>query len=294
MTTLHQAFAAKYPATANKVLSFFSEATGTDAEWTDITKPNIAQFVDYMQTKLAASSVRTYCAQLKSVLNVYSDELDLPKGWERMLSTKDEASEQVYLTDGELRNVIEYCPDTKIEAVVQQQFILSALVGARHGDIAKLDETNIRDGFVCYVSEKTHIKAQVPMASVTERILRGNFTHKAFIFRNEDFELFAYKTTVSDTTFNETLRRICMLCDIDKPITLYRRGKTTTAPKWKFIASHTGRRTCATLLYLHGCDIYTISRILAHSSVEMTARKYIMAPMKSLSDETMQYFRQFG
>lgn len=286
MITLQQAFAEKYP--KNGIIAEkWAIATGTPFAWESLSKPNLATFANWLCQNLARSSAKTYCAQLKAVVNIYSEEVELPRGWKNTLAVKNDASEQVYLTDEELHRVIDYSPDTPTEATVQQQFVLSALVGARHGDIVRLTEANIRDGHICYVSQKTHIKAQVPMAETARRILAGEYSH------GKDFEPYAYTSTVSDVTFNDTIRRICNLCDIDEEITLYRRGKTTTAPKWQYVASHTGRRTCATLLYLHDCDIYTISRILAHSSVEMTARKYIMSPIRELSESTMQFFNQY-
>lgn len=292
--SMDRAFLMKYPKNG-KIIEKWTIATGTPFAWESMTKPNLSEFVDYLQDNMAGTSVKTYTAQLKAIMNIYSEDFDFPKGWDKVLSVKNDTSEQIYLTDDELRRVIEYCPDTRTEAIVHQQFILSALVGARHGDIVRLNTTNIRDGYVCYVSQKTHLKSTVPMSETARKILTGEFFNKPLrLFAESDYEKFAYRDTVSDTTFNDVLRRICRLCDIDEEITLYRRGKTVTEPKWKFASSHLGRRTCATLLYLHGCDIYSISRILAHKSVEMTAQKYIMCPLRQLSDETMAYFRQFA
>lgn len=39
---------------------------------------------------------------------------------------------------------------------------------------------------------------------------------------------------------------------------------------WKFISSHTARRSFATNLYLRGGDLYMISKLMGHSSVTMT------------------------
>lgn len=289
--TFEQVLTDKYPKTAKRIIEIFENATHQKATFENITKPHLSAFVRALCNEVATSSARTYTAQLKAVINLYAEECNLAKGWEKVLNVKNDVSEQIYLTDDELRRIIDYAPDTPTEATVQQQFILACLIGARHGDIIKLSESNIRDGYVCYVSEKTHIKAQVPLSEVARRILMGEFRNRHTLFA--DFERFAYRKTFSDTTFNDTLRHICDLCDIDEKITLYKRGKNITAPKWTFVSSHTGRRTCASLLYLHGCDIYSISRILAHKSVEMTAQKYIMAPLRGLSEETMGYFGQF-
>lgn len=284
--TFAEIFTQKYPKTAGRILAIFEEANGQQATFESITKTTLSLFLDTLSEKVAPSSARTYSAQFKACVNLYSEECrNLTKGWEKVLTVRNDVSEQIYLTDDELKRVIEYSPDTRTEAIVQQQFVLSCLVGARHGDIVSLTEKNIRDGYICYVSQKTHIKAQVPLSDVAEQILTGRFRNKTYSM--------AYRNRVADSTFNDTLRSICEKCDIDEEITLYKRGQNVTAPKYKFASSHLGRRTCATLLYLHGCDIYSISRILAHSSVEMTAQKYILAPLRTLSQETMAYFSQF-
>lgn len=284
--TFAEIFTQKYPKTAGRILAIFEKANGEQATFESVTKTTLSLFIDTLSEKVAPSSARTYAAQFKACVNLYFEECrNLTKGWEKVLTVRNDVSEQIYLTDDELKRVIEYSPDTRTEAIVQQQFVLSCLVGARHGDIVSLTEKNIRDGYICYVSQKTHIKAQVPLSDVAEQILTGRFRNKAYSM--------AYRNRVADSTFNDTLRSICEKCDIDEEITLYKRGQNVTAPKYKFASSHLGRRTCATLLYLHGCDIYSISRILAHSSVEMTAQKYILAPLRTLSQETMAYFSQF-
>ena len=295
MISFEEVFARKYPKTHKRIIEIYEEANGHKPEFATISKPELSVFVDTLCDKVCGSSAKTYTAQIKAVINLYEEECpQLAKGWDKVLSVKNDVSEQIYLTDEELSRVIAFSPDTPTEATVHQQFILACLVGARHGDIIKLTEKNIRNGYICYVSEKTHIKAMTPISSVSERILTGRFRNKAdTLFADDNYEYMAYKNKVSDTTFNETLRNICKLCDIDEEITLYKRGQYITAPKWKFASGHLGRRTAATLLYIHGCDIYSISRILAHASVEMTAQKYILCPLRQLSDETMSYFSQF-
>jgi len=60
-------------------------------------------------------------------------------------------------------------------------------------------------------------------------------------------------------------------------------------PKWKFVSSHTGRRTFATLLYLHGSGVTTIANLMGHSNPQITWRNYICAE-KSLDEHTLQFF----
>lgn len=67
-------------------------------------------------------------------------------------------------------------------------------------------------------------------------------------------------------------------------VTVYKGGRTQTAPKYKFVATHTGRRTFATILSLRGCPLEQISLMMGHSNgnvpnITMTAG-YICAKKK--------------
>ena len=52
-------------------------------------KVRLQTFVDYMEERLAPNSVRQY-AKLKAVLNLYNEEVELPKDYNKILSVKCE------------------------------------------------------------------------------------------------------------------------------------------------------------------------------------------------------------
>lgn len=280
--TLTAAFLEKYP--KNGILAEkWHIATGTPFEWGSLTKPNMARFADWLCGNVAQSSARQYCAKLKAVIEVYADELTLPKEWRKALSVKDDESQNVYLTEQEIQRIIEYKPDTLTEATVQQQFILGCLTGARHGDYSRFTEANITPtGNLVYVSQKTHIKVELPLSPVARDIL----------FAEGHTFAGAYKNEVCDTTFNDTIRRICYLCDIDSEIQLYRRGQFSRMRKCDAVSSHTSRRSFCTNLYLRCRDLLLVSRLAGHTNTVMTER-YICCGMESMTERAMQYFQQF-
>lgn len=285
MTTLYDAFMAKYP--KNGIIAEkWETATHTDFAWTNLTKPNMAAFMGFLCENMAQSSARQYGAKLKAVIDVYSDVVELPKDWRKALSVKDDESQHVYLTEEEIRRIIEYRPDTITEATVQQQFILGCLTGARHSDYSRFTLANVNSvGHLVYVSKKTHIKAELPLSPVANEILFGHFGGV------EHYEG-AYTREVSDTTFNGTIRRICMLCDIDAEIQLYRKGSFWTGKKYQAVSSHTSRRSFVTNLYLRCRDMLLVSKLAGHSSVTMSER-YCCCGMESLTEQAMNYFREF-
>lgn len=283
--TLKEAFLEKYP-NNSKVCEMFEAAIGMPMEWDAITKANLAKIMAYMQENVAPSSVRQYGAKLKAVLNLYSDQVSLPRGWEKILTTKNDVSESTYLNEDEICKIIMWNAKTLNEAIVQQQFILGALTGARHSDYQQFTEENIIGDRLVYVSKKTHIRAEVPLSPVVERILRTGKTNQA------DRHPFAYKRTVCDNTFNNTIRTICRNCHIDSTVKLYRRGKVNIGEKWQFISSHSCRKSAVTNMYKRCKDLFLISKIVGHASVTQT-EKYVCIGLEDIPDKVMDYFKVF-
>lgn len=272
----------KYPKNG-KIAEKWIEATCTPFRWESLTKPNMSRFSDWLCSDMAQSSARQYCAKLKAVIEPYTDEVDLPRDWRKFLTVKDDESQHTYLTENEIKRMIAYHPDTLTEATVLQQFVLGCLTGARHSDYSRFTEANVTPtGNLVYVSQKTHIKAELPLSPVARQILFATGTPFSG----------AYKREVSDPCFNETIRNICKLCDIDQEIPLYRKGQFWRGPKYEAVSSHTSRRSFCTNLYLRCRDLLLVSRLAGHSSTTMTER-YICCGLESMTELAMQYFEQF-
>lgn len=270
-----QAFSRKYPK-YRKVLLYMNESLGYEFGWKDFSKLNIIDFIDYISGKVAQSSQKTYCAMIKSVLNMYCEEVDIPcKNYADMLTVRNVKSSNTWLTEEELLKLISYNPENGIEKYVRNLFIIGAYTGCRHSDFMKLDKTNIVNGNLVYVSQKTNIQACIPLKPIVLNYLPN--------FSDEKLK------NCSDTTFNRTIRDICRKCGITEHIKLFQAGKEEVGEKWEFVSSHTARRSFATNLYLLGLDIFTISKMMGHSSVDITSR-YIVCQMKELPEMVMKYF----
>lgn len=266
-----QAFLRKYPK-YKMVLKYMNESLGHEFGWKDFTKLNIIDFIDHISDKVAQSSQKTYCAMIKSVLNVYSESIEIPcRSYASILTVKNVKSSNTWLTEEELSRLISYDPANELEKSVRNQFIIGAYTGCRHSDFMKLDKTNIVNNCIVYVSHKTNTQACIPLKPIVMEYLSSDLKE------------------YSDVTFNRTIRSICHKCGINEQIKLFQAGKEEIGEKWEFISSHTARRSFATNLYLLGLDIFTISKMMGHSSVEMTTR-YIVCQLKDLPENVMKYF----
>lgn len=271
-TTLKQAFLAKYPRYDN-ILRMFEAANLCEATWENITKVRLQRFIDYMDERLSPNSVNQYATKLKAVLNLYSDEVSLPRGFAKVLTPKKVASTAVYLTEGELQKLIEYTPKNQREEYVRDMFCICAFVGCRHSDGVRLTESNFAGDTLQYVSIKTKVHTIVPLKPIVR-----------------DYILNRPQIEIDDTTYNNIIRRICRKCGITDMVKVFKAGETKEGEKWQYIGSHTARRTFASLLYLRGGDLYSISKMLGHTSVK-TTEGYIVADIKTDSKELMEYFK---
>lgn len=290
-----QAFLKKYPK-YGRVLSYMNESLRRDFGWDDFTKINLINFIEYLADKVAQSSQKTYCAMIKSVLNTYSEEINIPcRNYNDILSIRNVKSSNTWLTEEELSNLIEYVPVNELERQVRNQFIIGAYTGCRHSDFVRLDLTNVVNGYLSYVSQKTKTLASVPVKPIVVQYLsseEGISSEKLeeIPVKNRSTPSGEKFKIYSDVTFNRTIREICRKCGITKQIKLFQAGKEETGEKWEFITSHTARRSFATNLYLRDCDLYSISKMMGHSSIEMTER-YICCGLKAQSQKVLEYFK---
>lgn len=269
--TLKEAFTAKYPAYGS-ILKMFESANLCEATWENLTKVRLQKFVDYMAERLAPNSVNQYAAKLKSVLNLYADEVLLPRGYTKVLTPKKVATTSVFLTESELQKLIDYEPKNDRERYVRNIFVTCAYCGMRHSDALRLNASNIVGDQLQYVSVKTKIQSIVPL----------NPTVREYILNRPDI-------TVDDSTYNRIIRNICKKVGITDNVKVFKAGKECEGEKWEYVSSHTARRSCASNLYLKGLDLYTISRFLGHSSTDMTSR-YICCGIRELPQEAKDYF----
>ena len=279
METLKEAFYSKFPAN-RKILEYFEEANGCECTWENLTKVRLQKYVNYLSARIAPNSVKTYCSKLKSVLGEYNEEINLPQDYNKVLQIKTDTCQEVYLDDDDLKTLIKYVPMNETESIIKNWFLIGCFTGARHSDYIRFTSKNIHDGQLHYVSIKTHTKTSVPLSPIVEKIIRQDESNG---YNNRSF---------SDVWFNRILKRICHKAGINELVSVYMRGEFRDDEKWKFVSSHTARRSFATNLYKKGVDIYTISQLCGHSSIEMTKKYICCGPI--IDNSVIDYLREFN
>ena len=120
MKDLRIAFLAKYPK-YEIILNMYSRANDCPATWRIFQKSDCRLLLiiwknGWHQTLFANT------AKLKAVLNLYNEEVELPKDYNKNPFSKNVRSTNVWLTDEELERIITYAPKNTNEQLVRTQF----------------------------------------------------------------------------------------------------------------------------------------------------------------------------
>ena len=243
----------------------------------DINTLNMIRFKKYMTDEVHNSSLKVYMAVIAATVNMLTaDGLCQHIDFKPINRVKCEKSEHIALTEEEVNLFIGYYNRIKNQKSIDRDiltlFLLEALTGARLSDVKKFDSSSISDGYLSYVSQKTHTLTRVPVHKMVPMLLE----------RVPDKEY-------SRMTTNRKIKAIAKKLGINKPEKRMYRGVLKTRPRYELIASHTSRRTFISLLLDKGVPLATVSKLAGHSDTSMTLRYYCSDELQ-LNDAAMSFF----
>lgn len=273
MRTLHEAIQA-HAKGATPALIKYLDAMGMN-DWEDLTKTNLNDFKDYVLSRVAHSTARTYFAVFKAILKRYEDDAPICKDYGNILKAKIEMPVKTFLTMKELERLEQVKPESENEQYVLDVFLIGAFTGMRVSDAMQISKENMANGFISYVSIKTGIQAVVPMKKgIAERVKRVQ----------------ANECDMPVMTYNRIIRRLCERAGINEQVKVFKAGDHKKGQKWEYITSHSARISFATNLSLLGVPVLDISRCMGHSTTAMTER-YIVPTMAHVSNKALKYFK---
>ena len=268
------AFASKYPDRLH-VIRYIAEALQvTVPSWKNLTKVNIATVRAYLLSKMSENSAKVYLSCLSSIMSDFAEEGVLPgKNYDNSFRVKGTPSQHIALTEEEIERIHQYKPWSITESDVKTMFLIECYMGARSCDVEELTEDNIQDGYIVYVSKKTHTESRVPIHRNLLQYLNQPI-HKQH----------------SRSTYNDTIKRICRNVGITDMVKLFVAGRWVEKPKYELVGSHTARRSFCTNLARRDVPIAVIAALANHRNQQTTAR-YICIDTVRLDDNTLAFFR---
>ena len=263
---------------ADRTASIWYMATGRVLNWEALSITNVTKFKKYMQNDLdfAQNTRAFYLALVRGAIADFYVLHDVSIRVYRALQERAEECEKCVLTKDEVNTLVnfEFAPPSKYAMPYQVAhykhllasrdcFCISCLTGLRMSDILGIDESNIVTqrgrNYLVYKAKKTKKTITIPASDgLVKLIQRGQFN--------------LYK--MNGGVYNSTIKEACQRAGIDAETRVTIGGKVVVGPKYKFVTTHTARRTFATMLYLSGVGIERICMYMGHSSIACTM-KYI-------------------
>lgn len=201
-------------------------------------------------TTIGARTADTYCQRFRTALNEAVREGLIDKNpWNRLETIekiKKPESKREYLTIDEIRSMIATdCPN----GLVKRAYLFSCFTGLRISDVRNLKWGDIYhengQAFVSVVMKKTTKPLYIPLSGQALKWMpeKGESTSDDYVFGN----------LVNYGNVNENLKKWAEAAGIRK-----------------HISYHTSRHSFATMMLTLGADLYTVSKLLGHSSVKHT------------------------
>lgn len=165
---------------------------------------------------------------------------------------------------------------------IRDVFCFCCFSGLRFSDVKKLQKSDIVDGCINVVTQKTSEPLRIELNQYTRAILEK---HKEF-----DERLALY--VVSNQKYNQHLKDCCRAAGINKPVRLVSFSGSnrveTVHEKWEVISSHCARRTFVVECLRRGIPAEVIMKWTGHSDYK--AMQPYVAIVDTLKKESMQKF----
>ena len=143
-------------------------------------------------------------------------------------------------------------------------FCFSCASGLRYSDIAQLRREHIRDNTIFITVKKTKSELTIPLNGITASIL------------DKYKDLHTPLSMVSNQGLNKSIKDLCKLAGITKPIEIVRfsgvKRIVTVHPKYQLCHFHTARKTFCTLSLEKGMSAEQVMSISGHTDYKSFKR----------------------
>lgn len=231
----------------NEIMVKHLESFRKNATLSEINREFYKKFVGYLldEKKLSVNSARLHAVLLKARLHdAYIDGALASMPDLYGIAPKKESTNIDYLTLDELKAMI----STKVPNEfanpegIKNPFLFCCFTGLRFSDVKALKWENIENNIIVMRMKKTKEIVRVPISENAQKFLPETGCRKGLVFQI-------------------------------KPLNSLNRGLKAWAKEAnvkKDLHFHMSRHTFGTLTLEYGSDIYTVSKLLGHKSVETT------------------------
>jgi len=230
-------------------LKKLKDCFGSQLRFADFTEKRIIEFIKFCTDRVSQNTAYQYVKQVSGGFNIAVRRKIIttnPFNYiEKSAMPKLQETHREHLTINEL-NILKETP-FKGNTHVKLAFMFACVSGLRISDIQKLRHSNINDNEIQYRQKKNSTSFQyLPLNPSANNIIQSipKVNHSDLIFWDLPF---------SADYGNKLIREWVASAGINKRIS------------W-----HCGRHTFACILLEYDADLYTVSKLLGHSTVKIT------------------------
>jgi site-specific recombinase XerD len=198
------------------------------------------------QPTLQSNTAKIYLERFKIIWDLAGKEGITQKNpFNGFAFPKKMKSEKTYLQLEDVKKIALVQFEKPIQEQIRQAFIFSCFTGIRRSDIIRIKWSDLSEDFrfIKFRQKKSAKEVlTIPLHSTAKKILQNLERRGDNIFH-----------LLTDSTIGAYTKEISKKANLNKPISY-----------------HVARHSCATILYEHGVDLYTISKILGHSNIDIT------------------------
>lgn len=236
----------------NKLQAFLIKRTKTDKQG------NTSPMLNNTTIAKSLSTLKTFLSYARrqgvKVNNGYQD-----------FSIKKEKLEVIALNQKEFDAILnlDLSNDKRLDRA-RDLFCFSCASGLRYSDVSQLRREHINDNTITLTVKKTKTELTVPLNNITGSILdKYKDQHKPL-------------SMVSNQGLNRSIKDLCKLAGIDKPIEIVRfsgvKRIVTVYPKYELCHFHTARKTFCTLSLEKGMSAEQVMSISGHTDYKSFKR----------------------
>ena len=230
----------------NNTLKHLQDFTSGRIQFSAVTDDWLETFKAYLVTKVSQNTAHTYFSKIKAALRqAVKEKIILSNPGDLVSQIMMQDMERTFLELGEIEKLAQTpCRDHG----VKRAFLFSCFTGLRLSDIKALEWNNIKGDVLEFRQRKTKGFEYLHLSTMAKQILTERLNSKILNMQN---------TTVfnvpSPTQLGRVLKQWCKDAGINKRVTF-----------------HTSRHTFATLALTQGVDLYTVSKLLGHKTIQAT------------------------
>jgi integrase len=192
--------------------------------------------------------------------------------------------DSVSLTWEELQKLKNY-QGARHESEVRDLFLIGCLSGQRYSDYSVFNKSDLLNGFIEKRAKKTFEKSYIPI------------NKNALPYLLKLMERYEWNLPLIDATdFNVTIREVCRKCKITNDFKKQRKsGKKVIEliePKYKFISSHTARRTFITISLNKGINPMIVMKQTGITKLE-TLKTYYQFDKEQMTQQIGRVWKLF-